>query len=189
MSHFLNTLSLDDKFPPLPGMFDSYISRPVSPILVDDEDGDIWYPAEEGSDETWTQSPPPPASPVRVEDDTHSSGGTPTCYSPPYPNLKNPDTRQSCHATTPYMHMPRRSGRPEMTQTTSVHANDPVRNLGDEHNHSQNSSNIDYAQKHQNAKHKKSGKYPAPKKTPECQAGNHRTQETRNHWPIDMTKT
>ncbi|KAH8999729.1 hypothetical protein EDB92DRAFT_1812853 [Lactarius akahatsu] len=56
-------------------MFDSYISRPASPIPPDDEDEDIWFPAEEGSDDAWSRSSPPPASPVRVEDDTCSNGG------------------------------------------------------------------------------------------------------------------
>ncbi|KAH8999741.1 hypothetical protein EDB92DRAFT_1940537 [Lactarius akahatsu] len=71
-SHFLNTLALDDEFPPLPNMFSSYISRPASPIITND---DIWYPAEEGADDVWASLLSPPAPRVRVEDDTRLSEG------------------------------------------------------------------------------------------------------------------
>ncbi|KAH8978665.1 hypothetical protein EDB92DRAFT_1821428 [Lactarius akahatsu] len=79
-SAFLDTLSLDDEFPRVSGLFRPFS---VSPVLPDDEhtdDDDIWYDAEEGDDTLWpTTARSPPSVPlIDVGDDTHLRRGVKT---------------------------------------------------------------------------------------------------------------
>ncbi|KAH8999740.1 hypothetical protein EDB92DRAFT_1940535 [Lactarius akahatsu] len=77
-SAFLDSLSLDDEFPRVSGLFRPFSMSPALPSASDDDD-DVWYDAEAGCDDLWAPCANPSfAAPHRVEDDTHSKRGVKT---------------------------------------------------------------------------------------------------------------
>ncbi|KAH8999737.1 hypothetical protein EDB92DRAFT_1940495 [Lactarius akahatsu] len=106
-SHFLNSLLLGDEFPPLLGIFNPYVSTPALPTPADEEDKDVWYPAEEGIDSDWSQ-PTTSRPPVSVTDDTQSNGGvklpiSTSCHQLLFPRgaLEQPRDPDMVQPTTP----------------------------------------------------------------------------------------
>ncbi|KAH8989831.1 hypothetical protein EDB92DRAFT_1947048 [Lactarius akahatsu] len=85
-STFLDTLSLNDEFPHVSGLFRPFL---VSPVQFNDnnaDNSDIWYDAEEGTDDLW----PPPVPPVDVEDDTRFRRGVQTSFTSVSHSLDSP---------------------------------------------------------------------------------------------------
>ncbi|KAH8999739.1 hypothetical protein EDB92DRAFT_1812861 [Lactarius akahatsu] len=97
-SAFLDTLSLDDEFPRISGLFRPFS---VSPPLADtsDDDDDVWYDADTGHDDLWT---PLTDAPLIVADDTLSRRGVETSNVSVSP-LPDP-SRHPALAPTPRYH-------------------------------------------------------------------------------------
>ncbi|KAH8977336.1 hypothetical protein EDB92DRAFT_2000179, partial [Lactarius akahatsu] len=103
-SHFLNSLALNDEFPPIPGLFNS------DDCWLSDDADDIWYPVEEGDDSDWSVAP---QSPVRIANDTHPNGGvkssiSTSCYPSLFPRnaLKRPKDPDMVQPTVPQQEDP-----------------------------------------------------------------------------------